>query len=204
MEEIKNIQEIISYYDKCAKEWNIDGIGEERLEINTFILFDILRNVKTILDIGCGGGALAEYYAKKRFMVTGIDISSKMIENAKNKHSKNGNPRFFCGDIMNYTLDKKFDLVMANGSIEHMNTHNEKLIIRTFAKYVNKYLYLDFPHPEYRKTHHHEDQVIDREVDIISLKEALAENNIKIIKNIGYGRNWGNYYTMNAILGIKK
>ncbi|MGN6703720.1 MAG: bifunctional 2-polyprenyl-6-hydroxyphenol methylase/3-demethylubiquinol 3-O-methyltransferase UbiG, partial [Burkholderiaceae bacterium] len=35
---------------------------------------------KTVLDVGCGGGILAESMARKGAMVTGIDLSEKALK----------------------------------------------------------------------------------------------------------------------------
>ncbi|OHD12240.1 MAG: hypothetical protein A2086_03520 [Spirochaetes bacterium GWD1_27_9] len=77
---------------------------------------DFLKNdsPKTVLDIGCGTGALAYSLYKKNFIVTGIDASTKMIDNAKKlTHS---NISFLKMDIskgLNFANDS-FDLVISS------------------------------------------------------------------------------------------
>ena len=45
---------------------------------------------KTVLDVGCGGGFLAEEFARDGFAVTGIDPADRSLEAAR-KHSTDNN-----------------------------------------------------------------------------------------------------------------
>ncbi|MCV2502252.1 MAG: bifunctional 2-polyprenyl-6-hydroxyphenol methylase/3-demethylubiquinol 3-O-methyltransferase UbiG [Candidatus Lightella neohaematopini] len=68
--------------------WNINGNFRLLHKINPVRLHYIIMNVddlnnKNILDVGCGGGILSESMALEGANVTGIDISSKLINIAK-------------------------------------------------------------------------------------------------------------------------
>ncbi|MCV2525079.1 MAG: bifunctional 2-polyprenyl-6-hydroxyphenol methylase/3-demethylubiquinol 3-O-methyltransferase UbiG [Candidatus Lightella neohaematopini] len=68
--------------------WNINGNFRLLHKINPIRLHYIIMNVddlnnKNILDVGCGGGILSESMALEGANVTGIDISSKLINIAK-------------------------------------------------------------------------------------------------------------------------
>ena len=43
------------------------------------------KELKSLLELGCGSGGHAEFFSKKGIDITGIDMSSSMIEIAKNK-----------------------------------------------------------------------------------------------------------------------
>jgi 2-polyprenyl-6-hydroxyphenyl methylase / 3-demethylubiquinone-9 3-methyltransferase len=45
---------------------------------------------KTVLDVGCGGGYLAEAFAEDGFMVTGVDPAARSIEAAQKHASEEG------------------------------------------------------------------------------------------------------------------
>ena len=78
-------------------------------------------NNEIILDYGCGAGSTGNKFIlpsveKYGSILYGVDISSEMIEFAKNNY--NGNPRmsFAVGDILQDDFphkDKKFDKVFA-------------------------------------------------------------------------------------------
>ncbi|MDO9027155.1 MAG: class I SAM-dependent methyltransferase, partial [bacterium] len=78
---------------------------------------------RTILDIACGGGK-NDYWLKKRFAVTGVDLSPQMIAQAK---KLNPGAMYHVGDMRNFDLKKKFDAVFFNDGIIYMQTKNDLL-----------------------------------------------------------------------------
>ena len=75
------------------------------------------RPAVTLLDIGCGGGKNI-LNLKQEFNVTGVDLSSAMLEQAKNL---NPECTFLQGDMRTCRLDKAFDAVLMDDAISHMN-----------------------------------------------------------------------------------
>jgi ubiquinone/menaquinone biosynthesis C-methylase UbiE len=75
----------------------------------------LLGNVKnkTLLDAGCGEGYLSRYYARKGAVVTGIDISPKLIETAE---KQGADVNYRVADVCNLDefQNESFDLVMSN------------------------------------------------------------------------------------------
>ncbi len=71
----------------------------------------------TILDVGCGNGDNAIYLASCGFEVTGVDVSAKAIEIAKQKASKAVvDVNFKVLDALEIrTLNKKFDTIIDFG-----------------------------------------------------------------------------------------
>jgi 2-polyprenyl-3-methyl-5-hydroxy-6-metoxy-1,4-benzoquinol methylase len=77
---------------------------------------------KTILELGCGTGELANSLAKKGAKITAIDFSENSIKKAKNLSNelKNQNKiTFLEKNILEFKLEKKFDVVIALGSLHH-------------------------------------------------------------------------------------
>lgn len=75
------------------------------------------RPVATLLNIGCGGGKNA-LNLKQKFTVTGLDLSSAMLAQAKNL---NPECTFVQGDMRTTTLDRTFDAVLMDDAISHMH-----------------------------------------------------------------------------------
>jgi len=72
---------------------------------------------KSLLDAGCGEGYLARHYAQKGAVVTGLDISSILIEKADEISKKESiEVSFQVGDVCDLTEyeDSSFDLVLCN------------------------------------------------------------------------------------------
>lgn len=98
-------------YNEFAKEYESLTEKEEQItRVNFRGLFDNSVNGKLILDVGCGSGYDAEFFAQKGATVYGIDISEREIEIAKEK--VNGN--FVVGNMNNLPYsDNIFDFVFS-------------------------------------------------------------------------------------------
>lgn len=85
-------------------------------EISQF--FEINSELK-ILDVGCGGGLIAEPFAKMGASVTAIDASEKNIAVAK-IHAEKSDLKIDYRVSSAEELDEKFDVVFALEIIEHV------------------------------------------------------------------------------------
>jgi len=79
-----------------------------------------------VLDIGCGSGELAFDLAKKCQFVLGLDISSKNIHHAQQKHIL-PNLRFIETDILSFETKERFDAAALSNVLEHIKTRVEVL-----------------------------------------------------------------------------
>jgi SAM-dependent methyltransferase len=77
----------------------------------------------TLLDMGCGGGKNV-FHLKKRFAVTGIDVSRPMLANAK---TQNPDCRFRMADMRSFDLKKRFDSVFINDAVTYITTKRDLL-----------------------------------------------------------------------------
>ena len=67
----------------------------------------------SILDLGCGTGRHAVGLARKGFSVTGIDLSSGMLTQARDKaRAANVEIELIHADASTFSLDKQFDVVI--------------------------------------------------------------------------------------------
>jgi len=75
------------------------------------------RPTITLLDIGCGGGKNVSNL-KSLFKVTGVDLSSVMLAQAK---ELNPECTFIQGDMRTFSLGRTFDAALMDDAISHMN-----------------------------------------------------------------------------------
>jgi SAM-dependent methyltransferase len=83
-----------------------------------FFLDNISAN-DSVLDIGCGNGALAYDLAQKAKSVVGIDIEEKNIVKAKTKFNK-PNIKYLSGDATKDLSGEKFDVIVLSNVLEHI------------------------------------------------------------------------------------
>ncbi|MFM7620658.1 MAG: class I SAM-dependent DNA methyltransferase [Alphaproteobacteria bacterium] len=82
-------------------------------------------NAQEILELGCGTGKHANILAQNNFKVHGIDLSSKMLEIAKQQ--TNPNVTFALGDVRNYRINKKFDCAISLFHVASYQNSNDDL-----------------------------------------------------------------------------
>jgi len=85
---------------------------------HNFFLNNILAD-NSVLDIGCGNGALAYDLAQKVRSVVGIDIVEKNIVKAKTKFNKS-NIKYIVGDATKDLSGEKFDVIVLSNVLEHI------------------------------------------------------------------------------------
>lgn len=89
-----------------------------------------------LLDIGCGPGRDASYFVEKGFDVTGIDISSKMIQLAREEVP---NATFELMDIEEMTFpENHFDAVWASASLLHVPKDKINSILKQIQRFVKE------------------------------------------------------------------
>ena len=79
------------------------------------------RPLRTILNMGCGGGKNA-YNLKGRYAVTGTDLSPHMLELAR---QLNPECRFIQADMRQFELGETFDAILVDDAISYMTSLEE-------------------------------------------------------------------------------
>lgn len=114
--------------ERLRKQWEENAvafsqlIGNKGTPHHRFILNpcveELLGDVrgKRLLDAGCGEGYLSRFYARKGARVTGIDISPKLVQTARELSDGISDVSYQVGDICHLDSCKKemFDLVLCN------------------------------------------------------------------------------------------
>ena len=108
-----------AWWQSCQPSFYNQIFEEFRTLHNEFIDWVKSKDIKSILEVGCGTGHYGEIFADKRYF--GNDISKSAIEEARKKDE---NPRhnYRSSDFIQDTSFTKwsFDLVFAHSVIDHV------------------------------------------------------------------------------------
>ena len=117
-----NLNNIKKFFDDRAQNWD-DGNSDLSGAKKIVKQFSDLVTGCDILDIGCGTGVLTmplqNAGAKS---IVGIDISSEMINIAKEKFPQN---TYICEDILKWQSNKCFDTIFMYNVYPHLSNTDE-------------------------------------------------------------------------------
>ena len=129
-------QEVQKFADLAEKWWDTSGDFKPLHVINPlraeYISSKVELEGKTLLDVGCGGGILAEALHDKGAIVTGIDAAGPGIEIAKHhakKNNKSINYQESTAEDLIQKSTEKYDVVTCLEVLEHVP--DPKLLVKT-------------------------------------------------------------------------
>ena len=119
--------ELKKFADLAHRWWDKNSEFKPLHEINPLRLEHIDANVglhgKSVLDVGCGGGILAESMAARGAAVTGIDLGDKPLKVAKLHLLESGQSvdyRLISAEDLALERPHSFDLVTCMEMLEHV------------------------------------------------------------------------------------
>jgi magnesium-protoporphyrin O-methyltransferase len=118
------------------------GRDEMRTTLLSYLPSD-LRGV-TVLDAGCGTGALAVEAAKRGAKVTAIDLSPQLVAVARERLPAGLDVTFLSGDMLDPALGK-FEYVVGMDSIIHYPTQDMINIIEALSRMASKAMIFSYP-----------------------------------------------------------
>lgn len=140
------------------------------------------KDIKTILEVGCGTGI---YPIKKRKLFegkhyTGIDFSKKNIDYCK----QNSDFEFLQGDFIKMKIPAKYDLVFSHAVIDHVYDINKFLlkIVESCKKYAYINSYRGFlPNLQKHKMRWDDtDHCYYNDISVKKVKQLLLNNGLQL------------------------
>jgi 2-polyprenyl-3-methyl-5-hydroxy-6-metoxy-1,4-benzoquinol methylase len=110
--------------------WYLDGLDPD---VEIFLKDN--TTIRTILDIGTGPGTQAQELHSKGYAVTGTDISKTAINLAKEKYT---NIEFCVDNILDSSLDEKYDLILDRGCFHGISVDDRDTYIASVLNLLNK------------------------------------------------------------------
>jgi len=162
---------------------------------NKDLFYDIVGNrikvPQEVLEIGCGTALeILAPLSARGFRVTGIDKEKDMIELAKHNFKMLGlKGRFINQDIFKFNTNKKFDLVLSIGLIEHFSKNKILELVKLHKKLSEKYIVLIVPTKHQRRS---ERKMRVKAPDWIDLNfkyllDITKKSGLKFVSKIAYG-----------------
>jgi SAM-dependent methyltransferase len=110
---VNNFFDYAKYYDLLYQDKNYTA---EIDYIEQIIFNESAQEPKSILEMGCGTGVHAELLAERGHTLHAIDLSSNMLELAKQRIGDGDlaeRLKFDIGDVRDYKVGKKFEIVLS-------------------------------------------------------------------------------------------
>lgn len=124
-------------YDKIAREFAL--IRQKAFSEKKYLdlITDSLSPGDHVLDLGCGmGEPIAGYLINRGFVVTGVDASQELLKMAQKKYPS---MRCIFGDMRAFTVNDKFDAIIAYDSLFHLPPDDQKMMIVKFSGWLNNH-----------------------------------------------------------------
>lgn len=114
------------FYNRREYYWGSD-IPEIALDV-----LKIMPPTKTIriLDIGCGEGQTAVFFARNGYIVSAFDVTESGVEKGKKLAESAGvEVDFFRADLLQYEFKRDFDIIYSSGSLQYIPPARRKEIL---------------------------------------------------------------------------
>jgi cyclopropane fatty-acyl-phospholipid synthase-like methyltransferase len=102
------------WYDRYAREINL-------------ILESVGYQGGSVMETGCGNGALFDSLHINKIDYVGTDISESLVELFQIEHPE---LKILCTDSASYTCDRKFSLIFSNGVVQYFDRDQFDLYIK--------------------------------------------------------------------------
>ncbi len=113
------------YYDLLYSDKDYKG----EVDYVDTLIREYVKTPRTLLDMGCGTGKHAEHFCDKGYIVHGIDMSASMLKVAEQRRvDKEDRLSFSQSNIIEFNLDKRFDVVVSLFHVMSYQNSNKNLI----------------------------------------------------------------------------
>jgi ubiquinone/menaquinone biosynthesis C-methylase UbiE len=136
---------------EIQRDHNATQIFNERTLAKDYkFLHQLLQPGMTILDIGCGTGAISKDIAQKigpTGKVIGIDNTADFIQNGQEQYGSVANLELIAIDLFDYHPELKFDLIVCARTLQWLQNPEEALLkIKSLLKPNGQVSILDYDH----------------------------------------------------------
>lgn len=144
--EQRNVEAIACRWDAKASLWdeqlqqpdshlNQDGAYDCFISDALLLLNGLGETPLQLLEIGCGTALVSEALQREHVTITGVDISEKMLDKAREKQILNAS--FFCKDVFSLPIEGEplYNLILSRGILlSHYSKDDAVALLSTIKK----------------------------------------------------------------------
>lgn len=114
------------------------GISPSKYAIELLQIMPPEKPLK-LLDIGCGEGRNAVFFARNGYDVTAFDLSPLGVEKTKELAQKTGvELEVFEANVLEYRLDRNYDILFATGILHYITENLRATIFNNYKEFTNR------------------------------------------------------------------
>ena len=123
-----------NFYQKEEYFW---GVQPSNMCLKVLELLPPIRPLK-LLDIGCGEGKDAVFFARCGYNVSAFDISEAGLDKTKRlADSARVHVRAFRANMLDYRLDEKYDILFSSGVLHYIKPDLRDEVLANYKDHVN-------------------------------------------------------------------
>ena len=123
---------MIDDHDYWNEFYLSNGVVHEPSSFARYVEDRYFECEKTLLELGCGNGRDAIFFAEKEKQVSALDLSSKSIQSLSSMNVKNA--EFFNQDFSQLSNFKDFDYVYSRFTLHSIDDESEKIVLQQLPK----------------------------------------------------------------------
>ncbi|HWR05319.1 methyltransferase domain-containing protein [Sporomusa sp.] len=125
------------YEDEYAQDGYYWGLAPSKMCYKILSLLPPTKLLK-LLDIGCGEGKDAVFFARNGYQVTAFDIADAGIEKTKRLADKIGvHVNVFKADVLDFRLESNYDILYSNGVLHYMKPELRQEIFFNYQQHTS-------------------------------------------------------------------
>lgn len=94
-----------------------------------YVVSSITTNGKDIIELGCGNGRDAIFFAQHKYNVLALDQCSSEIEILQERYANTNNLTFRCADFTTISDEKMFDIVYSRFTLHSISKPEEQRVL---------------------------------------------------------------------------
>jgi tellurite methyltransferase len=125
------------YEEKYSGKTNYWGITPSPLCLKVLSMMPFDKRIK-LIDIGCGEGRNAIFFARNGYEVTAFDSAMAGVEKTKHNAEQAGvQINVFQADLNEYRLKEKFDVIFSLAALHYIRPELKKEILDNYRDFTN-------------------------------------------------------------------